>query len=126
MIISYDNMYFKDCRNKTIIKLPSGANLGNVLVSYAICLLELVTFECLHVKEEAPLAFDTLGAASVRSMGVINGLAQNIATRSHSSYSMMKGRFHQLISCAIWLTVATAILSRMPTHTTDVEHPIGA
>ena len=71
-----------------------------------------------------PLAFDTLGAASVRSIAVINGLAQNIATRSHSSYSIMN-RLHQRISYAIW-TVATAILARMPIHATDVVHPIGA
>ena len=62
----------------------------------------------------APLAFDTLGAASARSTYVINGLARNNAARSHCAYSTTKLRLQQRISYAIWSTVATAILSRMP------------
>ena len=46
----------------------------------------------------APLAFENLGAASARSIAVINALARNIAVRSHCAYSTTKLHLHQRIS----------------------------
>ena len=65
------------------------------------------------------ISFDTLGACSSHTMAVIETLALKISHRSHCAYGTAKLRLQQRISYAIWSSVATAILARMPSHTAD-------
>ncbi|CDF40212.1 unnamed protein product [Chondrus crispus] len=70
-----------------------------------------------------PLAFDTLGATSSRTMAVLEYLAHRIANRTYSSYGTAKIRLLQRISFAVWSSLASATLSRMPYHGAALSSP---
>ena len=70
-----------------------------------------------------PLAFDTLGAPSERTNSVLETLAHQIARRTSTSYGTAKLRLQQRLSFAIWSSVASATLSRMPCHDVALSHP---
>ena len=70
-----------------------------------------------------PLAFDTLGAASARTMATLETIAHRISTRTCSSYGTAKLRLLQRISFAIWSSVASATLARMPYHGAALSSP---
>ena len=74
----------------------------------------------------APISFDTLGACSASTMNTIESLALKIAHRSHCAYGTVKLRLQQRTSYAIWSSVATAILARMPSHIADLKYPVQA
>ena len=70
-----------------------------------------------------PLAFDTLGAASARTMDVLETMAHRIANRTCSSYGTAKLRLLQRVSFAIWSNVASATIARMPYHGAALSSP---
>ncbi|CDF35250.1 unnamed protein product [Chondrus crispus] len=65
-----------------------------------------------------PLAFDTLGAWSAQTTAVLEDVAHKIATRTGTTYGIAKTRLAQRLSYAIWSSVASATLARMPLHGT--------
>jgi len=71
-----------------------------------------------------PLAYDSLGAPSIRTSHIIEDHARRIALRSCISFSSAKSRILQRISYAIWSSTASAILARMPSHVADLSHPL--
>ena len=72
------------------------------------------------------ISFDTLGACATYTMTLIEALALKIYHRSHCAYGAVKLRLQQRISYAIWSSVATTILSGMPSHTADLKYPVQA
>ena len=70
-----------------------------------------------------PLAIDTLGAPSARTTGVLETLAHLIARGTSSTYGTPKHRLQQRLSFAIWSSVASATLARMPYHGAALSHP---
>ena len=70
-----------------------------------------------------PLAFDTLGAPSARTTGVLETLSHRIARRTSTTYGSAKLRLSQRISFAIWSSVASATLAQMPYHDVALSCP---
>lgn len=73
-----------------------------------------------------PLAFDTLRACSANTSSIIETFASTIAHRSHCAYSIVNLSLRQRLSYAIWSSVATQVLARMPSHVTDPQYPVKA
>lgn len=63
-----------------------------------------------------PLAYDTLGAWSAQTTAFLEHVAKKIAIRSGSTIGMAKTRLAQRLSNAIWSSVASATIARMPCH----------
>ena len=70
-----------------------------------------------------PLTFDTLGAPSACSTSVLESLAHQIAIRTGTIFGTAKSRLSQRLSYAIWSSVASATVARMPYHGAALSCP---
>ena len=68
------------------------------------------------------LAFDTLGAPNARTISVLETLTQHVARRTSTTYGTAKLHLQQRLSFAIWSSVASATLARMPYHGAALSH----
>ena len=73
--------------------------------------------------EFVPLAFDTLGAPSARTISVLASLARQIAARTGTLFGTAKSRLSQRLSYTIWSSVASATIARMPYHGSALSCP---